>query len=185
MLRENVVGDVPQINSTSFVDPSAIIIGNVIIGNNCYIGPSVVIRADRFSVDDDVTKIEIGNNCGIQDLAVMHVHAGESLHISNSTIINHGAIIHGPSTIGDRCFIGCKSVITHSSLGNDVFVRSNAIIEDVAIPDGRFVNISMTLQNIESVEKLRPVTDAEKAFIQKAINENNEYAMRYKFSLER
>ena len=58
MLRVNVVGDVPQINSTSFVDPSAIIIVNVIIGNNCYIGPSVVIRADRFSVDDEVTKIE-------------------------------------------------------------------------------------------------------------------------------
>ncbi len=53
MLRENVVGDTPHIDTTAYVDPSAIIIGRVDVGPNCYIGPSVVIRADRFSVDDE------------------------------------------------------------------------------------------------------------------------------------
>ena len=51
MLRVNVVKDMPQVDSTSYVDPDAIIIGRVSIGANCFIGAGVVIRADRFSTE--------------------------------------------------------------------------------------------------------------------------------------
>ena len=71
MLRENVVGDTPLIDTTAYVDPSAIIIGRVTVGPNCYIGPSVVIRSDRFSAEDEKARIEIGSGCGIQDLSVL------------------------------------------------------------------------------------------------------------------
>ncbi len=185
MIRANVVGDLPTIDSTSFIDPSAIIIGRVEIGPNCYIGPTVVIRADRFSSDDTVARIVIGANCGIQDGAVLHVHAENSLAIGNDTLINHGAVIHGPSIIGNHCFIGCKSVITHANIGDTVFVRSNSIIEDVAIPGGYFIEINSVVNNPAAVAGLRAITAAEQAFMERAVHENREYAVRYKYSLER
>ncbi len=183
MLRENVVGDIPHIDSTAYVDPSAVIIGRVTIGPNCYIGPSVVIRADRFSADDQRAMISIGAHCGIQDLAVLHVHAEEPLEIGDETIINHGAIIHGPSCIGGRCFIGCKSVITHAEIGDGVFVRSNAIIENVSIPGELFIDINSVINSNESVSSLRKITDREQRFIERSIKENKEYPLRCKYSL--
>ncbi|MFC1591726.1 carbonate dehydratase [Thermodesulfobacteriota bacterium] len=185
MLRENVVGDIPQIDTTAYVDPSAILIGRVAIGPNCYVGPNVVIRADRFSAGDDVARIEIGESCAIQDLAVLHVHAEDSLVIGSETIINHGAVIHGPTVIGKSCFIGCKSVVTHAEIGDDVFVRSNAIVEDVTIPSRRFIEINTIVNSSDAAASLRPITDKEKAFMERVVNENKEYPIRYKYSLER
>jgi carbonic anhydrase/acetyltransferase-like protein (isoleucine patch superfamily) len=53
--RKNIAGDQLQIDSTAFVDPSAVIIGRGIIGGNTYIGPGVVLRADRFSTVDEIS----------------------------------------------------------------------------------------------------------------------------------
>ena len=158
MLRENVVGDSPHIDTTAYVDPSAIIIGRVNVGPNCYIGPSVVIRADRFSVDDDKAMIEIGAGCGIQDLAILHVHAEQTLKIGDETIINHGSVIHGPAAIGKRCFVGCKTVLACVDIGDSCFVRSNSVLEEVTIPAEKFIELN-TIINIgnskEMLESLR------------------------------
>ena len=138
----NVVGDVPRIDNTAFVDPAAVIIGRVSIGPNCYIGPGVVIRADRFSSEDDIARITIGSGCSIQDLAVLHMHAENSISIGDDTIIHHGAIIHGTTSIGRNCFIGAKSVITHASLGDNVFTRVMSVIEAVNIASDRYIEIN-------------------------------------------
>jgi carbonic anhydrase/acetyltransferase-like protein (isoleucine patch superfamily) len=185
MIRSNVVGDKPNIDSTSFVDPSAIIIGRVDIGPNCYVGPAVVLRADRFSTDDTVSRIVLGANCCIQDGAVLHVHAEDSLHIGDNTIINHGAVVHGSSIIGPNSFIGCKSVITHANIGNDVFIRSNAIIEEVVIAPERFVDVNVVINTPDAAAALRGITEDEKAFMRRAVDENKEYPVRYKYSLEK
>jgi carbonic anhydrase/acetyltransferase-like protein (isoleucine patch superfamily) len=71
MIRKNIAGDLPQIDTTAFVDPSAVIIGRVKIGGNSYIGPGVVIRADRFSTVDGIARIEIDSNCSVQDTSGM------------------------------------------------------------------------------------------------------------------
>jgi carbonic anhydrase/acetyltransferase-like protein (isoleucine patch superfamily) len=187
MLRENVVGDTPLIDTTAYVDPSAIIIGRVTVGPNCYIGPSVVIRADRFSADDEKARIEIGAGCGIQDLSVLHVHAEQTLKIGDETILNHGAVIHGPAAIGNRCFIGSKTVLACVDIGDSCFVRCNSVIEEVIIPPEKFIELN-TIINIgnrtEMLETLRDITDAEKAYIARCVDENREYSMRYKYSLE-
>jgi len=187
MLRENVVGDTPHIDSTAYVDPSAIIIGRVDVGPNCYIGPSVVIRADRFSMDDEKARITIGAGCGIQDLAVLHVHAEQALTIGEDTIINHGAVIHGPAAIGRRCFVGCKSVLACVDIGDFVFVRSNSVLEEVVVPPEKYIELNSII-NIENrkemLETLRDITDAEKAYIDKCVAENRDYSLRYKYSLE-
>ncbi|MEI6126686.1 MAG: hypothetical protein WCQ99_09070 [Pseudomonadota bacterium] len=185
MIRESVVGDVPQIENTAFVDPSAIIIGRVIIGAQCYIGPGVVIRSDRFSNNDQASRIVIGKNCSIQDLSVLHAHAGNSITIGNETIINHGVVIHGNSTIGSNCFIGAKSVITHATIGNNVLIRLMSVVEEVEIPPERCIEVNSVINEQDSVSRLRPLTVKEKEFMQHALLENREYAVRYKYSLGR
>lgn len=183
MIRKNVVGDLPQIDITAFVDPSAVIIGRVIIGGNSYVGPGVVIRADRFSAVDEIAKIEIGKNCCIQDLAVMHARAETFITIQDNTTITHGAIIHGPTAVGNRCFIGARSAITNAMIGDSVYIRSNAIIENVSIAKESFVANNAVLESQETTISLRKITAREKEFIQKCANENKEFALRYKYSL--
>jgi carbonic anhydrase/acetyltransferase-like protein (isoleucine patch superfamily) len=183
MIRKNIAGDQPQIDNTAFVDPSAVIIGRVIIGGNTYIGPGVVLRADRFSTVDEISKIEIGSNCSIQDLAVIHCRAETPIVIKDDTSISHGVIIHGSTSIGSRCFIGARSVITNSMIEDSVYIRSNVILENVLIAKESFVPNNAVLESQDTTIGLRKITAKEKEFILKCIAENREFALRYKYSL--
>ena len=96
-------------------------------------------------------------------------------------------MIHGPAAIGNRCFIGSKTVLACVDIGDSCFVRCNSVIEEVVIPSEKFIELN-TIINIgnrsEMLETLRDITDAEKAYIARCVDENREYSMRYKFSLE-
>ncbi len=184
MLRVNVVKDMPQVDSTAYVDPDAIIIGRVIVGANCFIGAGVVIRADRFSTDDERCAITIGDGSVIQDLAALHVHSETSIRIGSGTIINHGVVIHGPATVGDRCYIGCKAILHYAHIDSDVFVRSNCVVESVSIPADRFLELGCCITQQEDVDRLRPITGEEKKFMARAVEEIRDYPIRYKYSLE-
>jgi len=183
MIRKNIAGDQPQIDNTAFVDPSAVIIGRVIIGGNTYIGPGVVLRADRFSNVDEISKIEIGSNCSVQDIAVIHARAETPVIIKDDTSISHGVIIHGATTIGSKCFVGARSVITSSFLEDSVYVRSNAIIENVHLTKESFVPNNAVLESQDMTISLRKITAREKEFMVKCIAENREFALRCKYSL--
>jgi len=183
MIRKNIAGDLPQIDTTAFVDPSAVIIGRVKIGGNSYIGPGVVIRADRFSTVDGIARIEIGTNCSVQDTAVIHARAETFIVIRDDTSISHGVIIHGPTTIGNKCFVGARSIITNAMVGDSVYIRSNAIIENAALANESFVPNSAVIEGQEMTISLRKITAMEKEFIQKCVEENKEFALRYKYSL--
>jgi len=184
MIRKNIAGDQPQIDNTAFIDPSAVVIGRVIIGGNTYIGPGVVIRADRFSTSDEISKIEIGSNCSIQDIAVIHARPETPVIIRNDTSISHGVIIHGPTSIGSSCFIGARSVVTKSMIEDSVYIRSNAIIENVHIVRESFVPNNAVLESQDMTIGLRKISAREKEFLVKCVAENSEFALRYKYSLD-
>ncbi len=184
MLRANVVKDMPQVDSTSYVDPDAIIIGRVVIGANCFIGAGVVIRADRFSIEDENCLITIGDGSVIQDLSVLHARIETSIQVGTGTIINHGVVVHGPVTIGDNCFIGCKAIVHYAHIGSNVFVRSNCVVESVTISPERFIEIGSCITLQEDADQLRQITAEEEKFMQRAVGESRDYPIRYKFSLE-
>jgi len=96
-------GKKPVISSKSFVHPDAVIIGDVTIGDRCFIAPGVVIRADCGSVT-------IHNDTSIQDNTVIHVDPGATVVIENEVLVGHGAIIHD-SHIKDRCVIGMGAIL--------------------------------------------------------------------------
>jgi len=98
-------GKRPVIGANSFVHPQAVVIGEVNIGQNCYVGAGAIVRGDYGS-------ILIGNGTNIQEGSVLHTEPGTSAQIGEDVLIGHGAIVHGPCTIHDRAIIGMGSIVS-------------------------------------------------------------------------
>ena len=108
-------GFIPVVKESSFVHPQAAVTGNVIIGENVYVGPGAAIRGDW-------GQIVIEDGCNIQENCTIHMFPGKLTILKKGAHIGHGAIIHG-SVIGENCLIGMNSVIM-----DDVIIEKESII---------------------------------------------------------
>ncbi len=158
MIEVNHAGDRPIISATAGLHPTAVVIGNVEIGDEVYIGPNAVIRSDEPGADGSVGAIIIEREANIQDGVIIHALGGTGVRIGQGTSIAHGAIVHGPCEIGANCFIGFNSVIFKASLGDGVIVLHQAFIEDAAIPHGLMVPSMSAVRNKEDVLRLAPAS---------------------------
>ncbi len=100
----------PDIDITTFIDDTALVLGDVQIGKNSSVWPLTVIRGD-------VNTIQIGDNTNIQDNSVLHVThdgpynpGGFALKIGTNVTVGHRVILHG-CQIGDSCLIGMGATI--------------------------------------------------------------------------
>ena len=98
-------GRKPVIAPSAFIHPQAIIIGDVSIGENCYIGALAVLRGDY-------GKIKIGSGTNIQELCMLHIEPESEVIIEDNCLVGHSAIIHGPCIIGTLSVIGMGSLIS-------------------------------------------------------------------------
>jgi len=105
----------PVIKESSFIHPLAAVIGNVIIGENVYVGPGAAIRGDW-------GQIVIEDGCNVQENCTIHMFPGTTTRLKKGAHIGHGAIIHG-GTIGENCLIGMNSVVM-----DDVIMEDECII---------------------------------------------------------
>ena len=98
-------GKAPQVDPTAFVSASAELIGDVIVGPRCYIGPYAVIRADA-------SRIVLEEEVAVEDGVIIHT-GGEDpvVTISRRVTIGHGAIIHA-RVIGPEASIGMGAVLS-------------------------------------------------------------------------
>ena len=113
----------PVVDESSFIHPMAAVIGNVIIGKNCYVGPGAALRGDWGS-------IVIDDGCNVQENCIVHMFPGVAVRLKESAHIGHGAIIHG-ATIGKNCLIGMNSVVMdHAELGNECIVGALSFIKE-------------------------------------------------------
>lgn len=135
MLRKNPTGHYPQVSSKAFIDPTAIVCGNVIIEDNVFVGPYAVVRADEVNDQGEMEPIIIKRDSNIQDGVVIHSKAGAPVEIGERTSIAHRSIIHGPCTVGDDVFIGFNTVIFRTEIGNGCVVRHNCVIDGLDLPD--------------------------------------------------
>lgn len=99
-------GKRPKVGENSFVHPQATVIGEVILGNNCYVGAGAILRGDYGS-------IEIGNGSNIQENVLLHAEPGTAAVIGEDVLVGHAAIIHGPCKIHDRAMVGMGSLISN------------------------------------------------------------------------
>lgn len=114
-------GFIPVIAESSFVHPKASVIGNVIIGENVYIGPGAAIRGDW-------GKIIIEDGCNVQENCTIHMFPAKTVTLKKGAHVGHGAVIHG-GTLGENCLIGMNSVIMDDvSIGKESIVGALSFV---------------------------------------------------------
>ena len=122
-------GITPSIESSGFVDSTALVIGDVHIGADSSIWPMTVVRGD-------VNRITIGHHTNIQDGSVLHVtHTNEQsgteglpLIVGNFVTVGHKALLHA-CTIGDYCLIGMGAIIMDAAVVQEkVIVGAGSLV---------------------------------------------------------
>jgi phenylacetic acid degradation protein len=126
-------GKTPQVGETSFVHPCAVLIGGVTVGENCYIGPGAVLRAD-------FGYIEIGDGSNVQENVVIHTFPEQTARLAKDSHIGHSAIVHG-SQIGENVLVGMGAILHEGvEIGKDCIIGSGCVITaNRKIPPGKLV----------------------------------------------
>jgi carbonic anhydrase/acetyltransferase-like protein (isoleucine patch superfamily) len=127
-------GKHPQIAASAYVDPAAVIIGDVVIGADSSVWPCSVIRGD-------VHYIRIGARTNIQDGSVLHVMRDEyPLILGDDVTIGHGVTLHG-CQLESRCLVGMGSIILNGvTIGaGSIVAAGTLLLERTNIPAGSLV----------------------------------------------
>ena len=154
----------PRIGANSYIDESAVVIGDVEMGENCSIWPLTVIRGA-------INKIRIGDDTNIQDGSVLHVThqgpfspEGAELHIGSQVTVGHKVLLHG-CRIGNRCLIGMGSIVTDNAVVEDgVMVGSGSLVPPNKVLESGFLYLG------NPVLKKRPLSDREIEFLDYVAN---------------
>lgn len=115
-------GNQPEVGQETYVSETAVLVGAVTIGNNCYIGHGTVLRGDY-------GRIVIGNGTAVEEGTVIHAPPGESCTIGNRVTIGHGAIIHSRN-IDDSAVIGMGAIVSiRAEVGMNAIVAEGAVVK--------------------------------------------------------
>jgi carbonic anhydrase/acetyltransferase-like protein (isoleucine patch superfamily) len=157
----------PTIPSSCFIEETGIVIGDVVLGENCSVWFHAVIRGD-------VNCIRIGHRTNVQDLCMLHVtHDTHPLIIGDEVTIGHGVVLHG-CTIKDRVLIGMGTIVMDGAvIGEDSVVGAGALITEGTIVPPK----SLILGSPAKVK--RPVTDKEVTWIKESADNYVKYAKQY------
>lgn len=181
---ENPNGDTPFISEGTFVDPSAVIIGNVRIGENCYIGPNVTIRADEVE-EGKVEPVIIEDNVGIFDNTAIHSRGGSRAVIGEGSTVGHGCVIHGPCHLKGNVFVGYNCVIDRARVGEGSIIMHKALIYQVDVADRKFVTPGDIITEQAQAFNLDTVPEEYKDFVAEMKNKNMELANNYRMARQR
>jgi len=147
----------PQVANTANISSTAVVVGSVEIAENAMIAPGVILRGDEGG------KIFIGNKSYLLDMVVVHGIKqrsvkidirDHSVYISAKVFCSPSSIIHGPVYIGENSFIGIRSLICASTIGNNCYIGHGAKLIEVTIPDGKYVPHNMVVDSAQKVEDL-------------------------------
>ncbi|MDQ7989557.1 MAG: carbonate dehydratase [Candidatus Dactylopiibacterium sp.] len=180
MIRKNPSGDLPRIAESAFVDPTAILCGKVIVGENVFIGPYAVIRADELDAAGHMEPIVIGAHSNIQDGVVIHSKSGAAVTIGEHSSIAHRSIVHGPCEIGARVFIGFNSVVFNCRVGEGCVVRHNSVVDGCDLPAGFYVPSTTHIHPDTDLATIPKVTASATEFSEDVARTNNELVAGYK-----
>ena len=127
-------GKRPEIAASAYIDPAAVIIGDVVIGADSSVWPCTVIRGD-------VHHIRIGARTNIQDGCVLHVMRDEyPLILGDDVTVGHSVTLHG-CNIASRCLIGIRAILLNGvTVGTgSIIAAGTLLLERTEIPPGSLV----------------------------------------------
>jgi phenylacetic acid degradation protein len=115
-------GVTPVVDPSAFVHPSAVLIGDVIVGARCYVGPVASLRGD-------FGRIEVRPGANVQDCCVMHGFPGTDTVVEEGGHIGHGAILHG-CVVRRNALVGMNAVINdNAEVGESAIVAAMAFVK--------------------------------------------------------
>lgn len=115
-------GVTPVVDPTAFVHPSAVLIGDVVVGPGCYVGPCASLRGD-------FGHIELHEGANLQDACVMHGFPGTGTIVEVEGHIGHGAVLHG-CRVERNALVGMNAVVNDNAVvGDSAIVAANAFVK--------------------------------------------------------
>ncbi|MDD3353695.1 phenylacetic acid degradation protein PaaY [Zoogloea sp.] len=115
-------GIVPVVDPTAYVHPSAVLIGDVIVGPGCYVGPCASLRGD-------FGRLILEQGANLQDTCVMHGFPGTDTVVAEDGHIGHGAVLHG-CRVGRNALVGMNAVIMDNAvIGEASIVAASAFVK--------------------------------------------------------
>lgn len=150
---------IPWIADSAYVDPTAVVIGQVEIGDNASLWPQVVVRGDIHS-------IKIGDNTNIQDGTILHVShdsefapGGFPLAVGQSVTVGHMVVLHG-CTIEDNCLIGMGSLVMDGALiQTGAMLGAGSLVSPGMVIEGGYLWLG------RPARRVRPLTADEQRYL--------------------
>jgi len=118
----SINGVTPVVDPTAFVHPSAVLIGDVLVGPGCYVGPTASLRGD-------FGRLELRAGANVQDGCVLHGFPGTDTIVEEDGHIGHGAILHG-CVVGRNALVGMNAVVNdNAAVGESAIVAAMAFVK--------------------------------------------------------
>jgi phenylacetic acid degradation protein len=114
-------GVVPVVDPSAFVHPSAVLIGDVIVGAHCYVGPCASLRGD-------FGRVVLGPGSNVQDGCVIHGYPKQDTLVEENGHIGHGAVLHS-CVVRRGALVGIKAVVMDDAeIGEQAVVAACAFV---------------------------------------------------------
>ena len=163
----------PQLGSGVFIDPTALVIGDVTIGDQSSVWPMSVVRGD-------IHRIRIGSRSSIQDNSVLHVtHAGPynpdgfPLTVGDEVTVGHRVTLHG-CTLGNRILVGMSTTIMDGArVEDEVIIGAGSLITEGKVLKSGWLYVGRPAQAV------RELTEEERAYFTYTAERYVQLAARY------
>jgi phenylacetic acid degradation protein len=160
----------PVVHPGAFVHPEAVLIGDVIVGDRCFVGPGAVLRGD-------LARITIGEGSNIQDGCIVHSFPGGDVVLENDTHIGHGAVLHG-CRICRAAMVGIRAVVMDGAVvGEQAIVAAMSFVKTETHVPPRMLAMGIPARIA------RPLTPAEIEWRAEGTRHYQELTRRYRASL--
>ena len=111
----------PQVHEKALIAPTAVLVGDVSVGEGSSIWFNTVVRGD-------MAKVHIGKYTNVQDNSTIHVMEGQDTVIGDYVTIGHNAVVHC-AKIGNNCLIGMGSVLLgYTEIGDNCVIGANTLL---------------------------------------------------------
>jgi phenylacetic acid degradation protein len=150
----SIDGITPVIHPTAYVHPSAILIGDVIVGPRCYVGPAASLRGD-------FGRLVLEEGANLQDTCVMHGFPDSDTVVEANGHVGHGAVLHG-CRVGRNALVGMNAVIMDEAVIGEssivaamCFVKAGMVVPPRSLVVGAPARIVRLLRDEEIAWKIR------------------------------
>ena len=164
-------GITPVVDPSAFVHPSAVLIGDVIVGARAYIGPLASLRGD-------FGRIVVEEGANIQDHCMLHGFPGKDTVVGAEATVGHGAVLHG-CVVRRGALIGMNCVVNdNAEVGEDAVIAAMAFVKAEARIPARSLAVGIPARVVKQVSEQELAWKRDNMFLYQQLAERSANTMR-------